>query len=220
MSVEELFNVGAQYGFSKARRHPSTGKYIFGVKNNVEIFDLEKTQDKLETAAKFAAEVKQSGKNILFVSGKREVAAALRHAAQSVNQPFVAGRWIGGTLTNFGEITKRVDRLKKLRHEGESGQLKEKYTKKERLLITREIERLEERFGGVADMDKLPGALFVIDPRDEATAVREARRMNIPVIALASSDCDYGVIDYVIPANDSNIASIKYFIDTITKALK
>lgn len=220
MSVEELFNVGAQYGFSKARRHPSTDKYIFGVKNNVEIFDLEKTQDKLEKATQFAAEVKQSGKKILFVTGKREVTNALRHAAQSVNQPYVAGRWIGGTLTNFGEITKRVDRLKKLRYEGESGQLTQKYTKKERLLITREIERLEERFGGVSDMEQLPGAIFVIDPRDEATAVREARRMGIAVIALASNDCDYSVVDHVIPANDSNITSIKYFIQQITNALK
>ena len=220
MSVEELFNVGAQYGFSKAKRHPSTGKYIFGVKNNVEIFDLEKTQEALEKATAFASEVKKSGKKILFVTGKREATAALRSSAQSVNMPYVAGRWIGGTLTNFGEITKRTDRLKKLRHEGETGQLDQKYTKKERLLITREIERLEERFGGVVDMEQLPGALFVIDPRDEATAVREARHMNIPVIALANNDCDLGVIEYPIPANDSNITSIKYFIETITNALK
>ena len=217
ISVDALFNVGAHYGYSRAKRHPSSGKYIFGVKNGVEIFDLEKTQEALKKATDFAAELGKGGKKILFVTSKSEVLDTAKTAARSLAMPFVAGRWIGGTLTNLDQIKKRTKRLNDLRADAEKG-LDEKYTKKERLLIRREMTKLDAQFGGIVDMEKLPDAMFVIDPKQEAIAVSEAKAAGIPVIALASSDCDISEIQYPIPANDSNISSIKFFVDAIVGA--
>jgi len=213
-NADALFSVGAQYGYSRSRRHPSTNSFIFGVKNNVEIFDLEKTQKKLDEALAFVKSLGSEGKTILMVSGKPESKHAVRTAHDKTKLPYVIGRWIGGTLTNFEVIRKRVDRLVDLRTRGEQGGL-EKYTKRERLLMRREADRLSHMFEGIVGMEKLPSALFVIDPRREHTAVREARHRNISVIALASSDCNVADIDYLIPANDANIKSVTYFVDRI-----
>lgn len=218
-AVEELFAVGAHYGFTKMRRHPSTAQYIFGVKNSVEIFDLEKTYQKLQEARSFVQERAEKGETVLFVSSKPEAEEIVRTGALAVNMPYVTGRWIGGTLTNFDEIRKRVNRLEGLREKKEKGEL-DKYTKHERLLMDREIADLEETFGGLVRLSKLPAALFVIDPKQEAAATHEAEKLAIPVVALANSDCDVSTIAYPIPANDSNIKSIKYFVDQIVAAYK
>ena len=218
-AIEELFNVGAHYGYKKTRRHPSTSGYIFGVKNTIEIFDLEKTYHKLQDAKTLVSELASNNKQILFVSSKAEAEEALRGGAEAIDMPYVAGRWIGGTLTNFDQIRKRVNRLEEIRAQKEKGEL-DKYTKHERLLMDREAADLEETFGGLVRMNNLPGAVFVIDPKQEAAAVREAQKLSIPIVALANSDCDVSDITYPVPANDSNIKSIAYFVEQIVAAYK
>jgi small subunit ribosomal protein S2 len=216
---EVMFNAGAHYAFSKSRRHPSVKPYIFGAKNRVEIFDLEKTVQKLKEAKDYISGVAKEGKVVLFIGGKSEAKAAIKKAAESLGMPYVNGRWKGGTLTNFSEIKKRIDKLEELTSKREKGEL-EKYTKKERLMIDREIDGLEKSFSGLVSMKSIPDAVFVVDPRSEHTAVDEARSLNIPVVALAGSDCNLDQIDYPIPGNDSTLASIKFFVQEIASAFK
>jgi len=216
-TVDKLFSIGAQYGYSRSRRHPSTGKYIFGVKNNVEIFDLTKTGTALAEALTFVRSLGTEGKTLLLVSGKAESKQAIEAAHEKTKLPYVNGRWIGGTLTNFEVIRKRVERLIELRTKQEKGGL-EKYTKRERLMMRREENRLAQQFLGIIDMEKRPNALFVVDPQREAIAVHEAQQIGIPVVALASSDCDLTQIKYPIPANDTTITSIGFFVEQIASA--
>lgn len=218
MDVKTLFDAGTHFGYSRARRHPSATPYIFGTKDRSDIFDLEETKKRLEAAKAFAASLSESGKQILFVSGKHEALSIVKDAAMRVGMPYVAGRWIGGTLTNFKNIRKRIDRLEKLSRERDSGEL-EKYTKKERLLIDREIDELLGRFGGLMSMTDLPASIFVVDSRHETTAVREANQLGILVVGLASSDCDFSLIQYPIPGNDTSVKSIRYVVDEIADAI-
>jgi len=218
-SIEKLFSVGAHYGLVRSRRHPSAKPFIFGVKNSIEIFDLEKTEVELEKAKSFISDVVANGGMTLFVGGKNEAQEAIRKVATVSGMPFVAGRWLGGTLTNFVEIKKRIGRLEDLSSQKEKGELS-KYTKKERLLIDREIESLKVSFSGLSPMKTLPKVLFVIDPKREETAVAEAKKLKIPVVALASSDCNMLEVEYPIPGNDSSKASIAYFAEEILKAVE
>lgn len=215
--VEAMFKVGAHFGLAKARRHPSTKPYVFGIKNKIEIFDLEKTNEALERAKAFVASVAAAGKQALFVGGKSEAIPAVRAAAGKAGQPMVAGRWIGGTLTNFGQIRKRIEKYENRLKEKEKGELA-KYTKKERLLIDREVAKLELMFGGIVSMKDKPGVLIVVDPKKEFIAVDEARQTGVPVVAIASSDCDISLVDYAIPANDSSASSAAFFLDELARA--
>lgn len=215
--IEAMFKVGAHFGLLKSRRHPSTKGFVFGVKNNIEIFDLEKTQEALEKAKAFVASVAASGKQALFVGGKSEVIEAVKAAAGKAGQPMVAGRWIGGTLTNFLQIRKRIEKYENRLKEKEKGDLA-KYTKKERLLIDREIANLESLFGGIVSMKDKPGVLIVVDPKKEAIAVEEARQCGIPTVAIASTDCDLSLVTCAIPANDSSAASAAFFLDELARA--
>lgn len=215
--VQAMFKVGAHFGLAKARRHPSTKPYVFGIKNNIEIFDLEKTEVSLEKAKAFIASVAAAGKQALFVGGKSEAIPAVRAAALKAGQPMVAGRWIGGTLTNFGQIKKRVEKFETRQKEKEKGELG-KYTKKERLLIDREIAKLELMFGGIVSMKDKPGAVIVVDPKKEYIVVEEARQMGVPVVAIASSDCDFSLVDFAIPANDSSASSTAFFLNELAQA--
>lgn len=217
--IEEMFKAGAHFGYSKSRRHPTVSPYIFGVKNKVEIFDLTKTSDLLKNALEFVSMLAREGKQILFVGGKNEAREAVKLAAISINMPYVAGRWIGGTFTNFSEIKKRVLRLEDLTKQREKGELS-KYTKKERLVIDKDIANLERFFFGIVSMKELPKAIFVIDSRSEVIAITEAKKMGIPVIALANSDCDINDVDYPIVANDSAISSISFFLNETVNAYK
>lgn len=218
--IDKLFSVGAHFGYTRTRRHPSVSPFIFGAKNKVEIFDLEETAKLLERARQYAYELGQQKKMILFVSGKHEVKNLIREAAESIDMPYVAGRWIGGTLTNFTEVRKRVDRLERLRDERESGELEKKYTKREQLEFTREIEKLAEQFGGLVSMKQLPTALFVIDIKHEAIAVREAHHKNVAVIGLTNSDGNIKDATYPIVGNDSAVKSVQCFVDEIVGAYK
>lgn len=218
-AIEEMFKAGAHYGYVKRRRHPSAIPFIFGVKNKVEIFDLEKTFGALGQAKAFMKELAEKNKTILFVSGKAEGREAIKKAAESIQMPYVAGRWKGGTLTNFEEIRKRVKKLEELTAQRESGELA-KYTKKERLMIDREIESLEEGFSGLLPMTRLPDAVFIVDSGHEAIALAEANQLGIPVISLSSSDCDYTKLTYPIPGNDANSQSIAYFVSNLAESYK
>lgn len=214
--IQTLYDAGAHVGFSRTRRHPSSQPFLYATKDRTDIFDLEETGKRLAAAAAFAGSTIQAGKSVLFVGGKHEAASNVKATAERIGAPYVAGRWIGGTLTNFKNIRKRIERLEKLMKDRESGEL-EKYTKKERLMIDREIEELLGRFGGIVTMKDLPGALVVIDTRHEKTAVQEANQLGIPVIGLANSDCDFSLIQYPIPANDTSVKSIKLIIDAIAE---
>jgi small subunit ribosomal protein S2 len=217
--LDALFEVGAHFGFNKSRRHPSTNPFIFGSKNRVDIFDLEKTEDALTKALDFISKIVAQKGTILFVGGKNEAQDIIREEALRANMPYVASRWIGGTLTNFGEISKRVETMKSLLSQKEKGELG-KYTKKERLLIDRKIDKLQKMFGGIKDMASLPKALLIIDPRYESTALEEARSLNIPIVALCGSDNNISLVDYPIPANDSNIGSIRFFASKVAEVCK
>lgn len=215
--IQTLFEAGAHLGYLRARRHPSALPYLFGTKERTDIFDLEETERRLASARAFAASLAQSGRPLLFVGGKHEVLSTVEEAAKGIGAPYVAGRWIGGTLTNFKHIRKRIERLEKLVAERDAGELG-KYTKRERLLIDREIEELLARFGGLVSLSDLPGALFIVDTRHEETAVKEANQLRIPVIGLASSDCDFSLVQYPIPANDTSVRSVSLVVREIAEA--
>lgn len=216
-TIDSMFQAGAHFAFSKSRRHPSVAPYIFGVKNKVEIFDLEKTTALLDSAKEFVKNLGKDSKMVLFVGGKSEARNAVKNGALSLGMPYVDGRWLGGTLTNFVALRKRVEKMEKLTLEREKGELA-KYTKKERLLIDREITKLERFFSGVVGMRDLPKALFVIDPKKEKNAVKEAQDMGIPVIALLGSDCDIKEVTHPIVGNDASETSVQFFVNEIVKA--
>lgn len=217
--VDALFTAGAHFGFVKSRRHPSTKPFIFGVKNKIEIFDLEKTSESLEKALAFVEDLASKNAKILFISGKNEAKQAVTTVAESINMPYVAGRFIGGTLTNFPEIKKRVDKLESWVSQKEKGELV-KYTKKERLLIDREIDKLREFFFGLSVMKSLPQAIFVIDAKREMIAVKEAQKMGIPVIALCGTDNNLNEVEFPIPGNDASKTSIEFFLSKVASAYK
>jgi small subunit ribosomal protein S2 len=214
--IDKLFSVGAHFGYAPSRRHPSVAPFIFGSKGGTELFDLEKTADLLEKALGFVKSLAGDRKTILFVGGKAEARGALKRAAERIGQPYVASRWIGGSITNFSEIRRRLNRLSELTTMREKGEWL-KFTKRERLLIEREITDLETMFGGLKGVTKAPDALVVVDPKHEAVAVAEASKMGIPVIALLNSDCDSRNIQYPIPGNDASAPSITYVLDEIAK---
>ena len=216
-TIDAMFSAGAHFGLGRSRRHPSVTQYIFGTKNRTDIFDLEKTHATLESAKTLVKALAKDGKTILFVGGKKEASAIVKSVAQTINMPYVEGRWIGGTLTNFGNIRKRIERFEKLTSDREKGELA-KYTKRERLLIDREIAKLDKMFSGIVSLKKMPELVFVIDPRKEQNAIAEANHSHIPVMGVASSDCDIKSIKYPIVGNDTAKASIQFFMNEIAAA--
>jgi small subunit ribosomal protein S2 len=218
-NLEALFKVGAHFGFIKSRRHPSQKANILGVKDKVDVFNLEKTQAVLDSALDFIKDIASKRGMVLFVSSKNEAKSAIMDSATSINQPYVAGRWIGGTITNFPEIRKRVTKLERLLEEKEKGEFG-KYTKKERLLIDREIEKMKIYFTGLIPMTSIPKALVVVDTKKEYIAIKEAKDLGIPVVSISGSDCNINDSDFAIPANDSSKTSIAYFLSKIVEAYK
>lgn len=216
--IERLFSAGAHFGFSKSRRHPSVAKYIFTHKDGNDIFDLEKTSALLATARAVLTEAGANGKTVLFVSTKDEAAPYVKSAATTVDMPYVTNRWIGGMLTNYSEIKKRIERMKALIEERESGKLERKYTKKERVMIGREIDKLEFNFGGFSKLERLPDLMVVVDPRHDSIAVQEADDAKIPVIAIMSSDCDANKVTYPVVVNDAHKASITLALNELIDA--
>ncbi len=215
--ITELFKAGAHFAFVRSRRHPSAKPFIFGVKNRIEIFDLEKTSVSLEKALEYMKTLGTMNASVLFVGGKGEAKNAVKNGAMKLGMPYVDGRWIGGTLTNFTQIKRRVAKLEELTMQKEKGELA-KYTKRERMLIDKEIENLKRFFEGLVPMKDMPKAMFVVDPKKEEIAVTEAHDKGIPVIAISGSDCDISGIEYPVPGNDSSVASITYFVNKFVES--
>ncbi|MCM2339435.1 MAG: 30S ribosomal protein S2 [Burkholderiales bacterium] len=219
ISVEKMFEAGAHYGYGKQRRHPSVSSYIYATKNNSDIIDLEKSSVMLEEAMEFAKDLGSRNKTILFVGTKPEAREVMKNAALSLNMPYVDTRWIGGTLSNFIEIKKRIAELEKYNKESVDGGL-DKYTKKERVVMAKKMEKLSKYYTGLIGLKKTPDALFIIDSKGEHIAATEAKKSDVPVIALANSDSNIKSIDYPIVGNDSGIPSIKFFTNAIVSAYK
>lgn len=208
ISLVPLMEAGVHFGYSRTRRHPTVTPFLYGTKGGVDIIDLEKTAPQIETAVAFLGELAAAGKTILFVGVKPEARILTSEVAQSLKQPYVSERWIGGTLTNFPQMKKRIDKLETLKEERVSGGF-DKYTKKEQSLLNREMERLNKYFAGLVGMTKMPDAVIVVDSKKEHIAIAEARKMGVPVIAIGNTDCSIRAINYPIIANDSSASSIK-----------
>lgn len=217
--VEQMFKVGAHYGYSRSKRHPSAKDMLFGSKNKVDIIDLEKTMNALRRAEDFARDLGTQGKTLLFVGTKHEARKCVESSAVTLGMPYVNARWIGGTLTNFSEIKRRIAHYLDLSGKRARNELT-MYTKKERLLFDRELANLTSNFGGIISLTKLPGALFIVDHRHEKNALAEAHTLQIPVIALSSTDGNLTEVEYPIPANDATLASIAFFINRIAQAYR
>ncbi len=212
--VKELQERGAQFAYSKSKRHPSADPYIVGRKDVKDIFDLEQTAEKMEEAKKTLQDALSLKKTVLFVGTKNEAKAAVKEVAEKLSIPYVNTRFIGGTITNFPEIKKRLARLKDLEAKFAAGNL-EGYTKKEKLQLEREMKKLQEKFGGIKDMNALPELLVIVDPKHEDIALKEAKDKGIKVIAIANNDCNYNELDLVIPANDSSKDTVEYILNYI-----
>lgn len=216
--IERLFETGAHFAQVKSRRHPSMKPFVVGTKSKVEIFDLEKTDAQLAEAKRAMAAMAREGKTVLFIGGKREVSDIVRDAAKRIGQPYVAGRWLGGTISNFSEIKKRIDRLADLTQKRESGELTKLYTKLERVFIDREIARLEERLGGITNLAKRPDMVVIVDTKHEAHATREAGAAGIPVIGVISSDCNLKDAAFPVVVNDASRAAVTLVLEELTTA--
>lgn len=218
--IERLFSVGAHFGFTRSRRHPSVTPYIFANKQGTDIINLELTAEMLETAKAVLVEAGKAGKIIMLVGAKEEIKGIVEQSAKAQELPYVVNRWVGGMLTNFSEIRKRIQRLNDLIAQGESGELERKYTKKERVIIGRELAKLSTNFGGIQKMERLPSLLIVVDPRHDSIAVSEATHLNIPVIGLTSSDTNVRLITHPILMNDSLQASVSLVLNELLTAYK
>lgn len=216
-NIDEMLAAGVHFGYTRTRRHPSAKSFILGTKNRVDIIDPEKIDKSFLEAKEFVKTLARTGRNILLVGSKPGVKDIVKKAAEKIGMPYVTERWIGGTLTNFSEIKKRIDKLANLLESRDKGTT-QVYTKKERLLIDREIARLEKYFSGLASLKNLPAAVFVVDSKEEYIAVAEALKTKVPVISLSNSDCDLTKITYPIVGNDSASSSVAFFVDGIASA--
>lgn len=218
MTLQQLLEAGCHFGHQSRRWHPAMAPYIYTTRDKVHIFDLVKTKEGLEKAAAFAKATASRGEPILFVGTKRQAKEIVAAAAKRVGMPYVTQRWLGGTLTNWDQIYKRIFRLLDLRSQRAAGELK-RYTKKEQLLIDRDIAKLEKFLGGVETLSARPAAIFVVDTHREEVAVREAVRMGIPVIGMVDTNGDPTLVDYVIAANDDAVKSIELIVGVIADAI-
>lgn len=218
ISMKQLLEAGVHFGHQTRRWNPKMAQYIFTERNGIYIIDLQKTVKKLEEAYNFARDVVASGKSILFVGTKKQAQDSIKEEAERVGMFYVNARWLGGMLTNFKTMRRRIDRLNQLKKMQEDGTF-DLLLKKEVIKLQAEIAKLEKYLGGVKEMNKLPGALFIIDPRKERNAIAEAHKLGIPIIAIVDTNCDPDEIDYVIPGNDDAIRAIKLISETIANAV-
>ncbi len=219
ITVKDLLEAGVHFGHQTKRWNPKMKKYIFGDRNGIYIIDLTKTLTQLQSAKAFLYETVARGRSILFVGTKKQAQEPMRQMAEALQQPYVVTRWLGGMLTNNRTIRQSVARMRKLEAMEQDGSM-DKLPKKEVANLRHELEKLHKNLSGVAAMDNMPGALFVVDICRDAIAVQEAVRMNIPVVAMVDTNCDPDPISYVIPANDDAIRSIKLILDDISRTIK
>ena len=219
VSMKQLLEAGVHFGHQTRRWNPKMATYIYTERNGIYIIDLQKTVKKLEEAYSFVRDLAANGQSILFVGTKKQAQDAIKEEAERVGQYYVNARWLGGMLTNFRTMRTRIDRLAQLKKMEEDGTFA-MLPKKEVMKHLGEMEKLEKYLGGVKDMKKLPGALFVVDPRKEHNAIAEARKLHIPIVAIVDTNCDPDEIDYVIPANDDAIRAIRLIASTMANAVQ
>ena len=220
VSMKQLLEAGVHFGHQTRRWNPKMAEYIFTERNGIYIIDLQKTVKKLEDAYMFIRSIAEQGQEVLFVGTKKQVKEAVKAAAESVEMPYVTVRWVGGTLTNVETVNKQIKKVKDLERRMKNGELEARYSKLEVQRFQEEIEVLNERYGGIKDMNEQPAAIIVVDVPEDKNAVREAKTLNIPVIALCDTNVDPTDIDYVIPANDDSIKATKLILDYFVEAIK
>lgn len=218
LNTEEMAKAGVNFGHTVSRLHPKMKPYVNGIKNNVHIIDLDKSIKEFEKSLKFIASLVKDGKTILFVGTKIQAKELVRKAAEECQAPYVVERWLGGTITNFETLLKRVDYFKDLEDKRNRGDL-EKYTKKERMQFDKELVILKTKFEGIRNLSKLPDAILILDLKKDATAAREARKKGIKIIGVVDTNIDPTVADYIIPANDDAISSITYVLEKIKETI-
>ena len=219
VSMKQLLEAGVHFGHQTRRWNPKMAEYIYMERNGIYIIDLQKTVKKLEEAYGFVRDLAADGKSILFVGTKKQAQDAVKEEAERVGMYYVNARWLGGMLTNFKTMRTRVDRLAQLKQMQEDGTF-DMLPKKEVMKHLGEMEKLEKYLGGVKEMKRLPGALFVIDPRKEHNAIAEARKLHIPIVAIVDTNCDPDEVDYVIPGNDDAIRAIRLISATMANAVQ
>ncbi|WP_085833271.1 30S ribosomal protein S2 [Clostridium merdae] len=218
VSMKQLLEAGVHFGHQTRRWNPKMAEYIFTERNGIYIIDLQKTVKKLEEAYSFVRQLSEEGKPVLFVGTKKQAQDSVREEAERAGAYYVNARWLGGMLTNFRTIRRRIDRLNQLKTMEEDGTF-ELLPKKEVVKLRLEIEKLEKFLGGIKDMRQIPGALFIVDPRKERIAVAEAKKLGIPIVAIVDTNCDPDEIDYVIPGNDDAIRAVKLISATMANAI-
>lgn len=218
ISLKKLLESGAHFGHQARRWNPKMAPYLYGVQEGVHVFDLTKTKEKLEEALKVLKNAAKEGKTILFLGTKKQVREKVKEVALNAGCPFVNERWLGGTLTNFEQIQKSINKLSEMKAEREAGEYKH-FTKKERILIDREIARLERFFGGIAALKSLPDILVVVDTKREAGAIKEAEMKGIETVAIVDSNADPTGVDYPIPMNDDATKALDYVLGLMEEAI-
>lgn len=218
-SLEEMLKAGVHFGHQTSRRHPKMASYIFTKRNNIHVIDLEATHAKLIEAIEFARQIAANGGAILFLGSKRQARESVKKAAERCGMPYIVGRWIGGVFTNFETVSKLIDKLKRLESEEASGAW-EKYKKSEQLAFKKEQLKLLEFVGGIRTMTKLPKAVFIVDIKKEKTAVAEAAKKHIPIIAITDTNVNPETVQYPIPANDDAVSAITLVTNCIAAAVE
>ena len=218
IQMKQLLEAGVHFGHQTRRWNPKMAEYIFTERNGIYIIDLQKTVKKIEEAYSFIREVAQDGGEILFVGTKKQAQETIKEEAIRVGMHYVDARWLGGMLTNFKTIKKRIERLAQLHKMEEDGTF-DLLPKKEVIGLRGEMEKLEKYLGGIKEMKKAPAAIFVVDPRKERIAIAEAKKLNIPIVAIVDTNCDPEDVDYVIPGNDDAIRAVKLVVSTVANAV-
>ena len=220
IDIKQLLEAGVHFGYKTSRWHPKMAPYIHSKRQDSHIIDLAKTVEALEKALPVITKTVESGKKVLFVGTKKQSKEAVRTTAESVNQPYVVERWVGGMLTNSGTINQQIKKLKTLEKRMATGELAKRYSKLEVQRYAEEIEALNTRYGGIKDLMGRPGIVFVTDAIADANAIREAKVLNIPVVALVDTNVNPDGIDYVIPANDDAIKGVQLLLDYVAEAVR
>ena len=218
VAMKQLLEAGVHFGHQTRRWDPKMAEYIFQARNGIHIIDLQKTSKKLDEAYSFMKEQAEEGKTVLFVGTKKQAQECVKEAAEKSGMNYVDQRWLGGMLTNFGTIRKRIDRLNELETMQEDGTF-DVLPKKEVIILKKEMEKLQKNLGGIKDMKEMPGVMFVVDPKKERIAILEARKLGIPVVGLVDTNCNPEDVDYAIPGNDDAIRAVKLIADVMANAI-
>jgi len=219
LDVEQMAQAGLHFGHKTSKVHPKMEPYLYGVRKSVHIIDLEQTKEKFKEALIFIRDLVSEGKTLLVIGTKIQARKLVKDFSQKFNFPYASERWLGGTFTNFEVIKKRIDFFKSLEEQKKKGELV-KYTKKERLKISRQLDGFEKKFGGIKNLEKLPDAIFVLDMEKDALAIKEAKEKQITVVGVSDTNADPTVADFPIPANDDAVNSIKYILDKVAQVVE